>query len=286
VAITEGVAEATLAGRASWDRMFSVYDNVIVPFDGALPGRVALAPAADLAWRCGARVVVVNNTEVQSGDAQAALKSRAMSMSGADVDFWVDTKHDLGGALLEAARFRSRPIICMAMRGKGGLRKRFTLPHLGEQVFAAAEVPVMVIGPNCDTSRGLPMLEIVASLDGSVASERILPLAASWARTLKLNLVLVGVVAANKGTSHSGEHAYLDGHAKAMRSQVPNTTFELVEAADAADGLVSYLRAHEDAVLCMSTHGRSKGRGVLGNVALNVIGASPRAVVLSRPPTG
>jgi nucleotide-binding universal stress UspA family protein len=263
--------------------MHAVYDNVIGPFDGALSGRVALAPAADLAWRCGARVVIVNNTEVESTEAQAALKSRAMSMSGADVDFWVDTNLDLGSALLEAARFRSRPLICMAMRGKPTLRKRFSLPPMAEQVFRDAEVPVMVIGPNCDTSRGLPMLEVVASLDGSVASEQILPVAAEWARALKLGLVLVGVVAANKGGSHAGEIQYLEGHAEAMRSHVSNTTYELIEASDASEGLVGYLRRHEDAILCMSTHGRSKGRGILGNVALSVIGASPRAVVLTRP---
>lgn len=264
--------------------MALVYDNVIVPFDGALSGRVALAPAADLAWRCGARVVIVNNTEVSSAEAQVALKSRAMSMSGADVDFWVDASHDLGGALLEAARFRTRPIICMALRGKQTLRKRFALPPMAEKVFAAAAVPVMVIGPNCDTSRGLPMLEIVASLDGSVASERILPLASRWARTLKLGLRIVGVVAAKHDSSHASETTYLQGHVDVLRTEVPDTDFELIEASNAADGLVGYLRRHEDAVLCMSTHGRSKGRGVLGNVATSVIGASPRAVVLARPP--
>ncbi len=111
----------------------------------------------------------------------------------------------------------------------------------------------------------------------------ILPLAAEWARALKLSLILVGVVAANKGGSHAGELQYLEGHATALQSQVPDTTFELVEASDASEGLVGFLRRHEDAVLCMSTHGRSKGRGLLGNVALSVIGASPRAVVLARP---
>lgn len=262
--------------------MTVVYDNVIVPFDGALFGRVALAPAADLAWRCGARVVIVNNTEVQGDEAQTALKARAMSMSGADVDFWVDATHDLGGALLEAARFRTRPLICMAMRGKSSLLKKFSLTPTAEQVFQGTTVPVMVIGPNCDTSRGLPMLEVVASLDGSGASEQILPLAVEWAHALKLSLVLVGVVAASRDGSHAGEIEYLERQAEALRAQVP-TSYELIEASDAAEGLVAFLRRHEDAVLCMSTHGRSKGRGILGNVALGVIGGSPRAVVLARP---
>jgi len=262
--------------------MTAVYDNVIVPFDGGLSSRVALAPAADLAWRCGARVVIVNTAEVQSDEAQTALKSRAMSMSGADVDFWVDATHDLGGALLEAARFRTRPLICMALRGKSSLLKKFSLSPTAEQVFRGATVPVMVIGPNCDTSRGLPMLEVVASLDGSVASEQILPLAVEWAQALKLSLVLVGVVAATRDGSHAEEIEYLEGHAQALRAQVPETTYELIEASDAGEGLVGFLRRHEDAVLCMSTHGRSKGRGILGNVALGVIGGSPRAVVLDR----
>src|SRR5262245_7669669 len=71
----------------------AVFQNVIVPFDGSLPARAALAPAADLAWRCGGRIVIVNNTDASDKASRDALKSRAMSMSGADVDFWVDVDH-------------------------------------------------------------------------------------------------------------------------------------------------------------------------------------------------
>ena len=34
------------------------------------------------------------------------------------------------------------------------------------QVFKGCEVPIMVIGPNTDISRGLPMVEVVVSLTG------------------------------------------------------------------------------------------------------------------------
>jgi nucleotide-binding universal stress UspA family protein len=260
-----------------------VYENVIVPFDGTQPGRAALAPAADLAWRCGARIVIVNNTDVSDQASRAALKSKAMSMSGSDVDFWVDSGHDLGEALVEATKYRSNPMICIAMKTKAGLRKRFSLTPLAEQVFKGAEVPVMVIGPNADTSRGLPMVEIVASLDGSAASEHVLRTAADWARTMKLKLILVGVVADNAAGPHTGEIDYLKSHAASLSSQVPETTYELISAPDPITGLVDFMGAHEDAVLLMSTHGRSGGRGLLGNVALGVLGRSPRAVVLVKP---
>lgn len=260
-----------------------MYDNVIVPYDGTNPGRAALAPAADLAWRCGARIVIVNNTEVSDTASRAALKSRAMSMSGADVDFWVDPQHDLGDALVEAAGFRSNPIICIAITGKTGFRKKFSLTTVAEQVFKGTPVPVLVIGPNTDTSRGLPLVEVIASLDGSPASEEILRLAVDWARSLKLKLVLVGVVADSTSGPHQGEIDYLSAHVAALQSQVPETSYELIKAADPGKGLVDYLDQHEDAVLFMSTHGRSGSNALLGNVAMTVLGNSKRAVVVAKP---
>lgn len=263
--------------------MIDVYENVIVPFDGTTPGRAALAPAADLAWRCGARIVIVNNTEVQDVASRAALKTRAMSMSGADVDFWVDVHHDLGDALVEASKFRSKPVVCIALKTKAGLRKRFSLTPLAEQVFKGCEVPIMVIGPNTDTSRGLPMNEVVASLDGSAASEQILRLAVDWARSMKLKLIIVGVVADSTPGPHTGELDYLKAHAAAARSQVPDTVFELISAPDPIIGLSDFMDKHEDGVLCMSTHGRSSSKALVGSVALGVIGRSKRATLLVKP---
>jgi nucleotide-binding universal stress UspA family protein len=260
-----------------------VYDTVIVPFDGSQPGRAALSPATDLAWRCGARVVVVNNTESSDPGARQSLKSRAMSMSSSDVDFWVDVNRDLGEALLEATRYRPNPLLAIAMKNKPGLRKRFSLTPVAEQVLRLAEVPVLVVGPNTEIDQGLPMTEIVASLDGSPASEQILGLAAYWARNMNVRLTLVGVVAETSPGPHNGEIEYLETHAEALRHHVPDTSFELLSSSDPVTGLVEYMRSRDDAVLCMSTHGRTGGRGLIGNVALGVIGGNPRATVLARP---
>lgn len=262
----------------------TVYENVIVPFDGSEASRAALAPAADLAWRCGARIVVVNNTEVNDAAGRSAIKSRAMSMSGADVDFWVDTQHELGEALVEASKFRADPAICISLKGKAsGLRRKFALTSVAEQVLGTATVPVMVIGPQTDTSRGLPLIELVVTLDGSPASEQILPVAVDWARVLKLRVILVGVVSAGSEGPHAAEAGYLRGHAEALAGQVPEVTFELVKAPDPIEGIVGFLEEHEDAVVAMSTHGKAGMKGVLGGTAFGVVSRSPRAVVLRRP---
>jgi nucleotide-binding universal stress UspA family protein len=201
-------------------------------------------------------------------------------MSGADVDFWVDVNHSLGGALVEASKFRPRSLICLAVTAKGGLRKRFSLTPVAESVFRSADVPVMVIGPATDVSRGLPMAEIVASLDGSAASERVLEMATAWARTMKLRLVLVGVVAETSTGPHTGEIDYLKGHVHALQELLPDASFELLSAADPISGLVDYMATRTDAVLCMSSQGRTGGRNLLGNVALGVIGQNSRPTVV------
>jgi nucleotide-binding universal stress UspA family protein len=263
--------------------MGGVYETVIVPFDATQPGRAALGPVTDLAWRTGARVVIVNNAEVADASARSDLKSRAMSMSGGDVDFWVDVNRDLGEAVVEAARQRPNPLIAIAMKTKPGLRKRFSLTPVAEQVLRSAEVPVLVIGPNTEIDQGLPVSEVVASLDGSPASEQILGLAVAWSHSLNVPLTLVGVVAETSPGPHTGEIEYLEGHTADLRRYVPETSFELLSSSDPVTGLAAFMRTRPGAVLCMSTHGRTGGRGLIGNVALGVVGANPRPTVLARP---
>lgn len=262
-----------------------VYENVIVPFDGSVQGRAALAPAADLAWRCGARVVIVNNTDASDKASREAIKSRAMMLSGADVDFWVDLKNPLGSALVEAAKYRANPIICVSAKQKqGGLLrgKRPSLPAIADEVVRTSPVPVLVIGQETDVSQGLPLTELVVSTDGSESSQQILPLAASWARGLKLKLVLIGVV--HEGAPNTeGEEEYLTGLVNRLSGQVPEVESELIRAPEPARGIIDFMGSRTASILAMCTHGRGAGKATLGGVSAKVVARSPRATLLLRP---
>ena len=265
----------------------SLYDHVIVPFDGSLPTRAGLAPAAELAWRCGARIVIVNATDASDRESRWALKSTAMALSGADVDFWVDTERSLGQALVETARCRSRPVVCVPIRRReGGLRKRPLLTAPPAEALLGAPCPVLVIGPETEIDRGLPLQELVVALDGSAASESILELAVSWARALRLRIVLVGVVPDVAERAYEAERAYLErclGDVAATAAEL-DVSVELVGAGDPVDGLIYALAKREDSVLMMSTHGRSgPDRYPLGRVAQATMLRSPRALVFRRP---
>jgi nucleotide-binding universal stress UspA family protein len=263
-----------------------VYENVIVPFDGSLPARAALAPAADLAWRCGARIVIVNNTEASDQASRDALKARAMSMSGADVDFWVDLDRSIGRALVDAAKFRDDPIVCVPVRARTqGWRRKPVFNAMAAEVLVEAPAPVLVIGPEADVSAGLGVREIIVALDGSAAAEQILPTVADWARTLKLRVVLVGVVRDGAGgeATHTGETAYLRAHAEKLARELGDVDYELVEAVDPATGICDRLERNPDAIVAMTTHGRT---GVsakpLGSVAQTVMLRSMRPVLFLR----
>jgi len=209
-----------------------------------------------------------------------------MSLSGADVDFWVDLDHSLGSALIEAAKFRPNPIVCISVKGKpSGLLKgkRFALPPLGEEVIKDSPVPVLVIGQETDTSRGLPLTEIVVSTDGSPAAEEVFTIGADMARDLKLIFTLVGVVH-DSTAANEAEQKYLADKAESLKGRVPEVRHHLIKAADPAAGLIGFMETRQDAILAMSTHGRSGvNRSALGSVALKVVGHCQTAVLLRRP---
>lgn len=260
-----------------------MYDNVIVPDDGSLSARDALGPASDFAWRCNARVVIVNNTEATDPVARNALKMKAKSMSGSDVDYWIDTEHTIAENLLEASRHRPRSIICIPIREKRGvLLRKPLLTETSADVLLGSRVPVMVVGPEVDVSRGLSLSEVVVPLDGSTLSEHVLPIAAHWAQTLRMRLSIIGVVPDN-GDDHAGERTYLQDACRRIAEEVTDAGFELIESSDPVAGIVGFVADRPNSIVLMSSHGRG---GVddhpLGSVARETMLKSPQVVVFHR----
>ncbi len=174
-----------------------MYRHVIVPFDGrSLEGRSALAPAADLAWRFGAKVVIVTTTSIDDEALRVALKSQAMAKSGTDVDFWVDLDTDIGEALLSAVEHRDSPIVCVASRPRtsGVMRKKRTTSPLPESVLRRSPVPVVVVGPETDLSRGLPLASLFVPIDADPQSVQAVGLAVDLAEELRLAVSLLHIV--------------------------------------------------------------------------------------------
>ena len=258
-----------------------VYENVIVPNDRSREGRIVFAPAADLAWRCGARVVNVSNTDVSGRSAQAAVKQQAIFKTAADVEYWVDLDHTLAEATLKAVSFRPTPIICVASprpesRLFSGRKSR--LSPLVATLTEESPVPVLVVGPATDTSRGLPMTELVVVLDGTPEGDAVVELAVTWAEQLKLHLVFTALSEHGPLTDRSAVQQHLDLNANSVNI-AGGVGVELVQGSGGVDDLVSLLAGHEDAVVMM-------GAGPVGTRLSKdssaLILVTPRALVLAR----
>jgi len=258
-----------------------VYENVIVPNDRSREGRIVFAPAADLAWRCGARVVNVSNTDVSSKSAQAAVKQQAIFKTAADVEYWVDLDHTLAEATLKAASFRPAPIICAASaerRSRLFGRRKPQLSSVVATLAEQAEVPVLVVGPVTDTSRGLPMTELVVVLDGTPEGDAVLPSAVTWAEQFKLRLIFTALSEHGPLTDRSSVQQHID--LKANSVEAPGGVgVELVQGAGGVDDLATLLAAHEDAVVMLAA---GPVGTPLSKDGAALILVSPRAVVLAR----
>ena len=162
-----------------------MFDHVLVPFDGGPELRALFAPAADLAWRCNAKMVIVSTTAATDEESRLLLKSLAISQSGADVEFWVDLDHEIGDALVAAASHRPNSLICVASRHKqtGLVKRRNAIIPIPHQVFTESDAPIMALGPETRVATGLPMTEVVIVHDGSDRCAGTLATAVGWATT-------------------------------------------------------------------------------------------------------
>jgi nucleotide-binding universal stress UspA family protein len=267
-----------------WAMMWPhMYDNVIVAFDGGLEMRAALAPAADLAWRCDAKLVVVNTTAASDQASRLVLKTQAISMSGADIDFWVDVDHEIGPALALAASHRGRSVICVASRYRavGVVRRRQVATPLPPEVFADAPAPVLTIGPEADISRGLQMTELVVALDGSPTAAAVLPLAAEWGARLRVGVRLVGLV--REDGDADGLAAELEQVLADLSARVPEASLEVLRTDDAAGSLLGVLARRPDTVAMLATSGSGdRAEDVIGPLAVALVRRSARPVLLVR----
>lgn len=119
--------------------------------------------------------------------------------------------------------------------------------------------------------------EVLVCLDGSASANAILPLAHGIAQQAGARLTLLNLV---------GDTEELASQAEAVREQgrLYGGQCRFLFSADVATAISQEVAAHGNVIVAMTTHGRSAwGEAILGSVALGVIRASRRPVLLYRP---
>jgi nucleotide-binding universal stress UspA family protein len=126
---------------------------------------------------------------------------------------------------------------------------------------------------------------IIACVDGSSASEAVLPEAVRWAAALEVHLTILTVAeAAPVGTDGKRPNrfgpvdpeAYVERLAAAIARDLPNTSGEVVsDPISVAAGLRAHLAAHPAALVAVTTHARTGlDRLRLGAAAADIVRSS------------
>ena len=260
--------------------------TVYVPLDGSERAESALRPAAAIASRAAADLVLVTARWLDVDAARNYLDAQvARLVKGARP--WLILDRDPADAILLAAS-ADDALVCMATRGRGAAREA-VLGSVAEDVVRSSRTPIALVGPGIRSGWGLGAQPLVyAGLDGSAWSRCAARAAGVLATSLGGRVRAVEVLrpsdVTDAGDFPEADVDLLERAVAELSSDGIPADYALVDAFDAADALVREAESHGAAFISVASHGRSGvGRVVLGSVAMRTVRRAPCPVLVSGP---
>lgn len=267
--------------------------HVVVPMDGSPLAASAIGPASVLAEATGASLRLLTAEPLvpwheQLQEAKEYLEEHAAHTGLAGVETLVVGDKPARQAILVETQAPDT-VICMATHGRGGVGHA-ALGSVAEDVLRGSGQPLLLVGPTVTCAGpGLRGGNLLVAVDGSPASEAIIPVAADWARTLGLRPWVVEVIPKQQNITDSHERVVESATVRGVAQSLDNISlpvqWEVLHDPDAADALIDYARRLPAVMIAMATHGRTGlGRVALGSVAMQVVHRSPCPVLVVRSP--
>jgi nucleotide-binding universal stress UspA family protein len=190
-------------------------------------------------------------------------------------------------------------LIALSTHGRSGLA-RFFLGSVTDRLLQTARMPLLIVHPEDGIGEPVANLtNLIVPLDGSELAEAILPLVSELARTLTLHVNLVQVIPLGSilyGGAESiypanllqeletSAEAYLERVAERLRAEGVTVDRDVLLHHDAGTSITELAMQQGEALIAMSTHGRSGfNRWLLGSVTNQVVRTSGSPVLVVRP---
>jgi len=201
--------------------------------------------------------------------------------------------------ITECASAQPATLIAMATHGRSGVN-RWLLGSVAEKVLRGTKSPLFLVRAGFDdnAATAVSLKTIVVPLDGSELAEAVLPTVTEVAKALNLEVVLCRAYEL-AASAYYGSEAYLPNYEEMTQQVRAEAEAYLREKAEVLKGaglakvsvvvvegsgaeqIIRYAREHHDALVAMSTHGRSGvGRWVLGSVTEKVVRHSDDPVLV------
>jgi nucleotide-binding universal stress UspA family protein len=269
-----------------------VAKTIIVPLDGSEFAQRALVPAAALAQRTGAEVILMTSeTGGVVVEPRRYLTATAAKAGLPDAKVAVITDHFAASGLEMVVADAVDPIVCMSTHGHSGV-VRALLGSTAEDAVRLLRVPMLLLGPNVELSLATRLDSVVVSTDGTLTSKAIVPELSEWIRDLRLRVWVVEALdpEVRRELEDLGEEPAIEVstvHALAeslLTSDGAGVNWDVLHSDDAARAIVDYACRVRASLIAMSTHGRTGlARVALGSVAAAVVHSAPCPVLVVRP---
>jgi nucleotide-binding universal stress UspA family protein len=161
----------------------TVFSSVVIAVDLSTAADRALPVAGALARRGGLPIELL--TVVPSGAAAVRpdeLDERVRSLGLGPHQSVVVEDDDPGAAIVDHVRGRDGALLVLATTAKAALDESHG-GSVSEHVLAAADQPVLLVGPRVDVGRSRSAPSLVVAVDASDLAAAALPVVVSWVRT-------------------------------------------------------------------------------------------------------
>lgn len=256
-----------------------MFSSIVVPMDLSTPHPASVGVAEAIANRCGAaiRLVTVSSPGLAHEDAEAALVKLTEYVAGDDVRAEVIDSDDVVGAVLDAA---GDDLVCLETHARGPI-SALVLGSVAAGVLRRTARPVLLVGPNARPDPQLERMEVC--IDGPDAAAAVVPVAAEWARRLRLWPRLVSVWVPGAPHRFRNPEAASEALANAAEDLAGelriDIDWELLRAPSAPAAIVDDADRHLASVVVVAVRPHRRLQRALGTVAVAVAHGTSAAVL-------
>jgi nucleotide-binding universal stress UspA family protein len=254
--------------------------SIIVPLDGSHESERALGVAASLSKRTDASVVLF--TDCESGvpfDVDAYMDTAAKRF-GIRAEHRSSRIHDVGGSLADIAAHHPDAIIVMGSHGPTGFDE-VVIGSVTAATLHATDSPVLLLGPHLTEvpAHGACFETIITCVDGSPASEVILPAVRNLAKAINASVHIIQMVdpaeverAKGSYSEPLNELTYVRRVAQTILDRGIRATYDVVHDKHPSEAILNYAQTQPAPIIAMASHGRTGLRRMtLGSVAMTVV---------------
>ncbi len=172
-----------------------MYRTFIVPLDGSELAERAISTARHLAGKTGGRIVAVSATidDYETAYRERHLKERLSQLGFGEVEVRAMAAPSASGLVIETMHAEPDPLVVMSTHGRTGLGA-VVVGSTSEEIIRRSDLPVLLVGPECDVAGDPTAGNLVVPVDGSDASEEALVPAMAWVNGFGLTPWIVSVV--------------------------------------------------------------------------------------------